>query len=418
MNQFEHNIIGTVVKGLVDPATLDLEEKHFSCRFGKSVWRGIKKLVSQNKNADVITLSDFMEKQEGQNVTFAGESWLFTLGNIAKDAVSASSAPNHALQIKNEWKARSVRSLGLEMAECSDIDINHYIRELMTLNVTNKNYLHSFADAADEALIEIEKVMSGERVAISTGLSEIDQAMGGLHKSDLIIVAARSAMGKTAFLLNMAAANKNSPLVISGEQSKVQAAMRLFSIYGNVPNHLMRTGNIRDYEFGLISNAIRIINESDGYIYDKAGPTISEVEAVARQAYQDYGCTAIYIDYLQKIKHENHALPKHEQVGEITMRLKDLARELDIPIVALAQVNRRVEQRDNKRPKMGDIKDSGTIEQEADSILTLYRDEVYNEDTSDRGVCEVTFEKNRHGGTGMKRVKWIAPTMRFMDLNG
>ena len=113
---------------------------------------------------------------------------------------------------------------------------------------------------------------------------------------------------------------------------------------------------------------------------------------------------------------KNPNLPPHQAIGEITMRLKDLARELDIPIVALAQVNRGVEKRDDKRPGMGDIKDSGTIEQEADSILTLYRDEVYNENTQDRGTCEVNFKKNRHGGTGMVRVKWTAPTMRFNDL--
>ena len=258
--------------------------------------------------------------------------------------------------------------------------------------------------------------MAGESVTVPTGLSDIDKVMGGLHKSDLVIVAARSAMGKTAFLLNMAAANKNNPLIISGEQSRIQAAFRLFSIYGNVPNHLIRTGDIGNEEFGKISMAITEINKSGGYIYDKSGPTISEIESVTRQVYQENGCTAVYVDYLQKIKHENPNLPPHQAIGEITMRLKDLARELDIPIVALAQVNRGVEKRDDKRPGMGDIKDSGTIEQEADSILTLYRDEVYNENTQDRGTCEVNFKKNRHGGTGMVRVKWTAPTMRFNDL--
>ncbi|GAF82796.1 unnamed protein product, partial [marine sediment metagenome] len=109
-------------------------------------------------------------------------------------------------------------------------------------------------------------------------------------------------------------------------------------------------------------------------------------------------------------------LPKHEQVGDIAMRLKELARELNIPVVALAQVSRKVESREDKRPLMGDIKDSGTIEQEADSILTLYRDEVYNEDSPDKGTCEVNFKKNRHGGTGLVRVQWSAPTMRFNDL--
>jgi replicative DNA helicase len=198
--------------------------------------------------------------------------------------------------------------------------------------------------------------------------------------------------------------------------SRIQAAQRLFSIVGNVPNHKIRTGDIDDIAFAQISSAIESINNNNGWIYDKSGPYMSEIESVARQVKHDHGCTAIYLDYLQRIKHENPKLPKHEQVGDIAMRLKELARELNIPVVALAQVSRKVEERADKRPEMGDIKDSGTIEQEADIILTLYRDDVYNKDSPDRNICEVNFKKNRHGGTGNVNVQWAAPTMVFNDL--
>lgn len=415
MIETERNIIGIILKGLVDPVTLNLDEKYFSSLYGKKIWRAICHFTNKKMTPDLIMVTEYLEDNSPLNEQ--GSSWFGDLATLAKESLPPSTAESHSRHIKEKWKVRQVKSIGAEMAADESADINKYIKELMTLNTTDKKYLHSFAEAADDALLEVEKIMAGESVTIPTGLSEIDKVMGGLHKSDLIIVAARSAMGKTAFLLNMAAANKTGALVISGEQSRIQAAFRLFSIYGNVPNHLIRTGDIGNEEFGQISMAINMINESGGYIYDKSGPRISEIESVVRQVYQDHGCSAVYIDYLQKIKHENESLPPHQAIGEITMRLKDLARELDIPIVALAQVNRGVEKRDDKRPGMGDIKDSGTIEQEADSILTLYRDEVYNEDTNDNGTCEVNFKKNRHGGTGMVRVKWTAPTMRFDDLN-
>ena len=415
MIDIESNVIGLVLKALVEPVHLDLQEKHFSCDYGRSIWSAIEYHTARKVTPDLMTVCEHLDKVKPGGA-MESWTWLSHLGKMVRESLPPSTAKDHANAIKTKWKVKQIKTIGHEMSADNNADINKYIKELMALNITDKNYLHTFAEAADAALIEVEKVMSGESVTVPTGLADIDKVMGGLHKSDLVIVAARSAMGKTAFLLNMAAANKNNPLIISGEQSRIQAAFRLFSIYGNIPNHLIRTGDIGNEEFGKISMAISEINKSGGYIYDKSGPSISQIESVARQVYQEHGTTAIYIDYLQKIKHENPNLPPHQAIGEITMRLKDLARELDIPIVALAQVNRGVEKREDKRPEMGDIKDSGTIEQEADSILTLYRDEVYNENTQDRGTCEVNFKKNRHGGTGMVRVKWTAPTMKFDDM--
>jgi replicative DNA helicase len=406
----ERNIIGLVLSGLLDPTTTGLEEKHFSNFFHKKVWMMITSLAARRLTPDMLTVADELQKEN------SNESYLADLAQIAKENIGKFSAVGHIKEIKSQWRIREIKNIGAEMANDNQADVNRYIKTLMELNTTEKKYLHTFEEAADDALTEVDKIMAGESVTVPTGLADIDKVMGGLHKSDLIIVAARSAMGKTAFLLNMAAANKNKPLVFSTEQSRIQAAFRLFSIYGNVPNHKIRTGDIGNEEFGQISTAIQQINNTGGYIYDKSGPFMSEIEATAREVHHNHGCSAIYLDYLQRIKHENPSLPPHQAIGDIAMRLKELARELDVPVVALAQVSRKVEAREDKRPLMGDIKDSGTIEQEADSILTLYRDEVYNEDSQDKGICEVNFKKNRHGGTGMVRVQWTAPTMRFNDL--
>ncbi|MCP3701055.1 MAG: hypothetical protein GY920_21560 [Aliivibrio sp.] len=403
----EENILGLCINGMIDPTMTGLEEKHFSSYPNKQVWAVIQSLVTRKITPDVINVTEELPNDP---------TWHPYISSMSRDAVGSYAADSHIKKIKLKWRVRALKDIGSEITNSENHDINHFIKMLMNLNTTEKKYSHTFAEMGDDALQEVERVIEGESKPISTGLADIDKIMGGLHNSDLVIVAARSAMGKTAFLLNMVAANNDRPLLFSTEQSRIQAGFRFFSIYGNVPNHKIRTGDLDNEDFGRMSQAIPRMQDSNGIIYDKSGPFMSEIEAVAREHYHKSGITAIYLDYLQRIKHENPALPPHQAIGDIAMRLKELARELNIPVVALAQVSRKVEARDDKRPQMGDIKDSGTIEQEADSILTLYRDEVYNEDSSDRGTCEVNFKKNRHGGTGMVRVKWTAPTMKFDNL--
>jgi len=407
----ESNIIGLCSKGLVDASTTGLNEDHFTSFYYKKIWRMIALLRSNKTLPDLITLSNALDEDD------SSIPWISIVGDCISNNIGESSLSAHVARIKSDWVKREVSRIGKEMIAYSEKTINDYITELMSLNSTDKKYIHTFEEMGQDALTSIEKTMAGELKPITTGLSGIDSVMGGLHNSDLIIVAARSAMGKTAFLLNMVAANMERPLLFSTEMSRIQAGYRFFSIYGGVHGHKLRTGEIGNEEFGRMSQAIPKMISSNGIIYDKSGPTMGEIEAVARECYHKNGITAIYLDYLQRIKHENPALPPHQAIGDIAMRLKELARELDIPVVALAQVSRKVEAREDKRPQMGDIKDSGTIEQEADIILTLYRDEVYFDDSPDRGTCEVNFKKNRHGGTGMVRVKWTAPTMTFNDMS-
>ncbi len=404
----ERNILGLCLTGQVDPMLLGIDEKHFSNFAHKQIWSSIINLCHRKLTPDIVTVSESLPKND---------DWFSILAVMAKDNIGKFSIEGHVKQLKEKWRVRELKNIGAEITNSDNYDVNHFIKLLMNIDTTEKKYSHTFSEMGIDALEEVERVMAGESKPIPTGLADIDKVMGGLHKSDLVIVAARSAMGKTAFLLNMAAANKNRPLIFSTEQSRIQAGFRFFSIFGGVANHKLRTGDLGNEEFGRMSQAIPMLEECDGIIYDKSGPLMSEIEAVAREHYHKHGITAIYLDYLQRIKHENQSLPAHQAIGDIAMRLKELARELDVPVVALAQVSRKVESRDDKRPQMGDIKDSGTIEQEADSILTLYRDEVYNDDSPDRGICEVNFKKNRHGGTGMVRVKWTAPTMQFNDLS-
>lgn len=410
----ERNIIGLVLTSQIEARTTTLEEKHFSDFTFKKIWLAVNDIVARGFTPDIITTSDLLDKRHPEFFGQAG--WFNFLANIANDNLGKASADGHIRQIKLEWKKREAKNIGTELANSDEIDVNDYIKRLMALSSTERKYLHSYDESVGLALDDLDSIMSGTKTTIPTGLTDVDRLIGGLNKSDLIIVAARPAMGKTAFMLNMAAANENAPLVFSTEQSNVQAMQRLMCIEGGIAAHKMRTGELDNEDYARAAEATKKIIKAGGWIYDKSGPYMSEIEATAREVYEKHGCTAIYLDYLQRIKHERPSLPRHEQVGDIAMRLKELARELDVPVVALAQVSRAVESRTDKRPGMGDIKDSGTIEQEADSIMTLYRDEVYDESSPDKGICEVDFKKNRHGGTGIIKTAWIAPSMQFRDL--
>lgn len=286
---------------------------------------------------------------------------------------------------------------------------------ILNLGSEAKNYDFSFgemfSDTLTDAMNQMEGLTNGK---ISTGLYDIDAQIGGFHNGDLIILAARPAMGKTALMINMAlgAGDGKRVGIMSGEQPKVQIGYRMFAVESGLSVGDLRQG-VTDSHYQQLSVAAEKLQNNGGRIYEKPAPTIQDVCSKAREWKYRYNIDAIYIDYLQRIKPINTNVPKHEQVAEIAITLKELARSLDIPIIALAQVNRSVEGRTEKRPGTGDIKDSGVVEQEADQILTLYRDEVYFEDTEDRGVAEIDVKKNRHGATGCIRVEWVARCLKF-----
>jgi replicative DNA helicase len=258
--------------------------------------------------------------------------------------------------------------------------------------------------------------MSEDGAAMTTGYKQLDEAMGGFFDSDLIIIPARPAMGKTACLLNIILRCGGTPGVISAEQGHDQMGIRTVCIGGKINHHKFRTGQLEEEDWTSMTASIMKFKERNGRIYDKPAPTMLEIEKIARRWVYKNGVDILFIDYAQRISHEDKRMPRWQQNTDIAMRLKELARTLNIPVVALAQVNRDCEKRPSKRPEMGDIADASAYEKEADAIITLYRDEVYNEDTPDRGVLEMDFKKNRHGPIGVIRMKWEGQYMRVDDF--
>ncbi len=288
----------------------------------------------------------------------------------------------------------------------------------MGLSATRQNHECSISQALKKSLDMIEEAnnITGP-VGIATGISKLDEVLGGFHDSDLYVIGARPAMGKTAFLLNLANAHNEQVGIISTEQPAAQLGIRLIAINGRVNSQRMRTGTLNDYNWDKITASVTNLHENNNiWINDKSSINILELTRQARKWKHQHNIKALYIDYIQRIKWTNQKMEKWEQVGNVVLSLKELARDLNIPVIALAQVSRNAEQRDDKRPTMADLANSSEIEKEADIVMTLYRDEVYNENSPQKGIMEINVCKNRHGPIGNVMAAWIEKYMRIENL--
>ena len=322
-------------------------------------------------------------------------------------------------------KSNSHKSKALRIASQMIDDLNagsmesigSAISSLMNLDRSDEKYDHSFVEISHMAVDAYERAVEGNTGAVKTGFTDIDERLGGYHPGDLVIIAARPAMGKTAFMVNSFLRADTVVGVISAEQGAEQIGVRSVCIEGGVNHQNFRRARMDNEEFARFKKALDEFQLMNGRIYDKPAPTILEVEKTARRWVHKHNVGAIYIDYAQRLGHENKRLSSVERNSDIAKRLKELARSLNVPVIALAQVNRQCESRTDKRPLMGDIADASAYEKEADVIFTLYRDEVYNDDSMEKGVIEANFEKNRHGGTGRVVLNWIGQYMQVNDFN-
>jgi replicative DNA helicase len=245
----------------------------------------------------------------------------------------------------------------------------------------------------------------------------LDEILGGWHNSDLTIIGARPAMGKTALLVNLAESSADARYatgIISGEQPADQIGLRRMAINSNVGASSIRAGRIEDEQWSRLGVAMGAARDRPVWIYDRSALTLDELVAVARKWKHAHDLKVLFIDYAQRI-----TVPGADRITEVSQvarGLKNLARDLQIPVIALAQVKAAVDQRPDKRPMAGDLANSDELTREADQVLMLYRDEVYNPDSQHKGTAEILIEKNRHGPTGFKRVGFLQETMRFVNL--
>ena len=255
---------------------------------------------------------------------------------------------------------------------------------------------------------------------IATGFSDFDAKTSGLQKSDLIIIAGRPSMGKTSFAMNLAenAAlhNDHSVAVFSMEMPGEQLALRMMSSLGRIDSHSLRTGKLDDQDWPRLISSVSMLSKAKLFIDDTAALTPTELRARTRRLKREHGLDLVIVDYLQLMQVGGSTENRATEISEISRSLKALAKELEVPIVALSQLNRSVEQRPDKRPVMSDLRESGSIEQDADVILFIYRDEVYNDESADKGIAEIIIRKQRNGPIGTVRLSFLGQYTRFENL--
>jgi replicative DNA helicase len=268
----------------------------------------------------------------------------------------------------------------------------------------------------------------GEVTGVETGFEDLDRLTTGFHKSDLVILAARPAMGKTALALNAiwyAAGQKGMPVAIfSLEMSKEQLVQRLISQTTRIPAQALRSGNVKAEDWPKLVRGVAEVSRAPVWIDDTAGVTLMEIRAKVRRlssqlkARGEPPLALVVVDYLQLMigGQGNRSENRQQEIAEISRGLKVLARDLDVPVLAIAQLSRAVEQRHDKRPLLSDLRDSGAIEQDADMVMFLYRDEYYNSDSDDKGIAEIIVGKHRNGPTGKVQLAWMEQYTKFASL--
>ena len=412
-NEAEASVISVLLRDNSKIQSIGLMPKHFQNATYAHIFDVIKRMLSARQVVDIISLAEELGIER---------DWLTFLSNImTSGCCSVDNVGAYAELIERGYVRRQAIAIAdkLKSSEGASEAVSDAIRGLMSLGSSESNYEYDLKGVMQAGLAAIDKAFKnkGSLLGVDTGLTSLNEILGGFHAGDLVIVGARPAMGKTSILLNMLMGANEAVGCFSGEQGVMQISQRLISIKSKVSLMNMRNGNLDDADFNNLNAGGHTICRHKGFwIYDKSSPSIEDVERMARKWKFEHGIKALYVDYLQKIKRDS-SKNKAEAIGDNAARLKDLARELEIPIICLAQVKRDVETRQNKRPLMGDLSDSSETEKEADQIIMLYRDEVYNPDSNDKGVMELLVEKNRHGATGRCFAKWDGRYLEVSDLS-
>ncbi len=418
MNEKKYNlelaVLGSIITENSKINEIALTPSHFSNELNGIIFAEIQILNASKNPFDLTALAVSLEKTTGR-------SWVDNLTSITSSMFYTSNAEKYAKEIDKIF----IKEQALEIADnlrdrINDDDssaISGAIKSLMSLHVEKRQHTYSLKQSLAVAIENIDKAFNSDDkfVGVPTGLTELDDCLGGFRKGDLIVIGGRPRVGKTLTLLNFINHNNVSNGFISAEQGHEQMSQRLISINGRVSSQSIRFPKmIKDDEWPKITASIGKLSEKRCWIYDKPAPSIEEVFAEARRLKHNFNIEILFIDYIQRLTAS--ASVRHEELGHIARSLKELAREIDIPVVVGAQVSREVEKRPNKRPNISDLKGAGAIEEEADQILLLYRDEVYDINSRDKGICEINIGKNRHGPDGMVKVAFIADNLRLENL--
>ncbi|HJV06914.1 MAG TPA: replicative DNA helicase [Chromobacteriaceae bacterium] len=407
-----------------------ISEADFYRHDHRLIYKHIARLVELARPADVVTVSESLDK----NAELGNVGGLAYLATLAQNTPSAANIRRYAEIVRERSVMRQLALVGTEIAESAYSPMGRDAAQLLDeaegkvfqiaeSTAKSKQGFLEMPNLLKEVVERIDMLYSrdnpDEVTGVPTGFIDLDAKTSGLQPGDLIIVAGRPSMGKTAFSMNIAehvAVEQHLPVaVFSMEMGGTQLVMRMLGSVGRLDQHVLRTGKLGDDDWQKLTYAIGKLSDAPMYIDETAALTALEVRARARRLARQHGgkLGLIVIDYLQLMSGSGRGDNRTTELGEISRGLKGLAKELQVPVIALSQLSRAVEQRPNKRPMMSDLRESGAIEQDADLIIFMYRDEYYNPDSDQKGLAEAIIGKHRNGPTGAVRLAFIGHYAKF-----
>ena len=424
----EQTVLGSMLtdKDAVNAAIESLKEDAFYRDDNKAIFQAIVNLYSKSEPIDIITLKDELESMD-KFEQVGGFEYLASLpdkvpttANVQKyiKIVEEKSILRNLIKTANE-----IIELGYDPAEdVEDIMDGAEKKIFDIMQSKNQKGYTPIKDVLVESFTKLEELYNRKQhiTGVPTGFAELDYKTAGLHGSELILVAARPAMGKTAFALNIAtnaALRGNAPVAIfSLEMSKDQLVNRILCSEAMVDSNKVRTGKLGEDDWVKLAGAIGPLSEAEMYIDDTPGISVMEIRTKCRKLKMEKNIGLVVIDYLQLVQGNKRTASREQEISEISRSLKILAKEINVPVIALSQLSRAVEQRPDHRPMLSDLRESGAIEQDADIVMFLYRDDYYNKESEKKDIAEVIIAKQRGGQTGTVELLWMGQYTKFVNL--
>jgi len=424
----EQSVIGSMImdKDAIIMASEVISSSDFYDQQLAILFDTILELYNEGKPVDLVTLQDRLKEKDAP----AQLSSLEFIRDLVASVPTSANVKYYAQIVKEKAVLRRLIKVAEEMAsDCyldkEKLDVILDKAERHIFDIVQNRGTKEFADIKEIVLRSIDSIEAasknqGHVTGIATGFYDLDYKTAGLQPSDLILIAARPSMGKTAFALNIAeyvALRSNiTTAIFSLEMSQDQLVKRLLAMNARVDSQKIRTGNLSADEWASLMESARIIGNSNLIIDDTSAISVSELRSKCRKLKIERNLGLVIIDYLQLMTGSKRTESRQQEISEISRALKSLAREINVPVIALSQLSRAVEQRIDKRPILSDLRESGAIEQDADVVMFIYRDDYYNHDTKEPGISEIIIGKQRNGPTGTVKLAWQAQYTKFANL--
>lgn len=424
----EQCVIGSIImeSETIIPVAEILDREDFYMDAHKVIYESMIELSNERKPIDIVTLSNRL-KEKGYLDQVGGINYLTSTTNMIPTTsnvkVYAEIVKKNSILRKLISASNDIISMGYEASDNLDDILNKAEKKIF--DISQDRMSEDFKPISEvltivTAMIEDVYSKGSDLTGLDTGFIDLNKKLGGFHKSDLILIAARPGMGKTAFALNLVAnaaiRSKASVAVFSLEMSKEQLVQRLVSSQSNVALDSISKGKIADDEWKKLTDAMTVLSSSKIYIDDTPGIKVSEIRSKCRKLKLEKGLDMIMIDYLQLMEADGRAESRQQEVSKISRSLKILAKEMNCPVIALSQLSRNTESGKDHTPKLSDLRDSGAIEQDADIVMFIYRDEYYTKmETNKKDLAEIIIAKNRHGELSNIELVWIGKIQKFSN---